>query len=278
MQVIADILEDEVEVTKDGVTATRVFKVLDVEAGTPAAMIAYAVMATGIPRRGEPHPGIAGLRADRIRARAIPETTDGFIVTVAYATPDGSGRADEPGSNFCRVSIGTSIVSVETNQDHEGNPILLNHVFRDKETGEETYTAKDQPGRVEKSTPVMVLRFERKELHSPVPDMLAYVGRVNRETLWGAGPREWLCTGISGDSPDGGITYNVTYEFQKNPDGSWDKTVFAYNPATDEIAVDAVEGKGRKTVQLYPPADFAALRLTTDESGAGGGNSVVIVG
>lgn len=262
--VVENIIADTLKWTKDGLQATRVFKVFDLT-GEPSSLIGAALLADGIPKRGQAHPGIGALFVDEVEARPIAESYDAFEVTARYVTPNNSGNGTTPEEQKTKVSIGASLQSVTTNKDFNGVAPKLTHEFIYKDAnGKEVKRTQitDQTVEVEKQVPVYVLRFERKESANPFDKMLIYLGTLNSKPIWNLAERKWMCTRLDGTSPDGGATYDVVYEFQALPEGDWDIDVFAVDNETGTVAVDAIEGKGRQRMPLYGAQDFSNLGLS----------------
>lgn len=265
-----------VELTKDGYRAVRIAKVGRLK-GDGATRLFWAINAIGVPRYGDTHPVIEGLPVSRVHATLASEgTTDIAIVTIEYFYPTGGNlhfanidEVRESGLPQLEITstVQPSTTQFATNDIGTKTQITLDYERTDPVT-QTTTPLPTQSGTVEYQLPMMVFRFSRREpADAYVGDAARdYVGKVNSVAIFGeAGIRYWMCTRIDGVSDDGGMTYNVTYEFQRHPD-SWDATVIYVDPETGQPVPDPVTDIGIKTVQIYRAVDFDRLGLTIPDA------------
>ncbi len=161
-----------------------------------------------------------------------------------------------------QIEVGTSLTQTESNLDAFGNPITLDYTFPAdyiivEKRGK---TDKDQRGMYQRLVPETTVTFRRKEYQSPLIKSTQYTGKTNLNTFLSLGSGRWLCTGIMGASDDGGLTWNVVYQFQCRPDG-WDEQIVYINPDTGRPPGDLVPGVGIKCPQRYLQIDFGGLNL-----------------
>lgn len=283
VDVTVDITDGpSVEISKDGPRATRVARVSNLPGGG-ADRLWFAINAVGVPKYGDSHPVIPGLPVSRVSAVLASEgTTDIATVTCEYFYPTGGNLhfaniediRSAPRS-MPQLEI-TSTVQPTTTQFHlddqnQYHQIVLPYT-RHPPTGASgpSQPLPLQPGNVEYQLPMMVFRFARREpADAYVGDAARdYVGTINSVAVFGeTGVHYWMCTRIDGVSDDGGKTYNVTYEFQRNPD-TWNPVVIYVDPNTQLPVTDAetlppglnvVNGIGR--FRIYRATDFNGLGL-----------------
>lgn len=271
-----------VELTKDGYRAVRVAKVSNLK-GSGAARLFWAINAQGVPKYGEFHPVISNLPVGRIHAALASEgTTDIAIVTCEYFFPTGGNLhfANVDGireSTLPQLEIVSTVQPAQTQNAYWAAPPQTEEAWgpmwlKYRELGgpdEGPHPGPDgipyqyQGGDVQYQIPMMVFRFSRREPSDAYVGDRArnFVGTLNNEPVFGDPVRTWLCTRIDGVSDDGGITYNVTYEFQYNPE-TWDPVIVFTNPETGKPVANPVWGESIRRVRVYRLADFFELGLT----------------
>ena len=261
MSVTKNIITGEsVSEGPDGFRATVVYHLTGVT-GNPEQRVASALFTAGIPQPGDPYPGIAGLRVHSRTATPITDSTTTAVKVVVQYEQLKVDQQPADSTQLPQISVGGSLNQVTTQKDVFGNQITVSHTFDQADAdGNITTTTKTQGGEVEVQVPATVFQYVRREPISPGILSLEYVGKINGSFFAGADAGKWLCTRIEGQSDDGGQTYTVTYEFQKNDDG-WDATVLYIDPDTGRPPIGLVEGEGIKTVQVYRMADFGQLNL-----------------
>ncbi len=250
-----DLIENAtVSKNEVGFEATRAFQVSGL-AGNRAARMFAAILAPGVPRRGTPHPVVPGIRADVVDATA--QDQGNALVTVRYRKLD-SDEEEEDEAAAPKITISAGLTRTRSQFDFEGKQILLQHTFN---RGTPQFRKSEpQPGFVEILIPTVSVQFSRRESVSPGRKALDNVGKVNSRLFFSFQKRHWLCTRIDGNSQDGGVTYNVLYEFQLNR-LTWDATVAYFDKERNEHPPDLVDKEGIKTVQIYEEADFGKLNL-----------------
>lgn len=266
--VIPHIVGERFWTDRDGPHAVQVAQVNGL-VGNPAVRLYSATLAPGIPRYGQYHSAIPYLPVTLVEAVYANEgTSDIAIVTITYGfvTSGTQYFLNEPGDTvetLPQVEFLTTVQPARTQFDVDGNQILVKYVIEDEvgETSEEI----TQAGSVEYMLPMETVRYMRREWRDPQAKARNYVGRINSVGVFGDPPHMWLCTHLGGPSDDGGATFNVTYEFQRNSD-SWNPTVVPTDPATGQPVVlspaDIASGLAVVQVRLLPEVDFEDLNLT----------------
>jgi len=195
-----------------------------------------ALLALDVPQRGDYHPVFTDLPVDNVRATPVADSSDMANVRIRYAYPTGAaGFINFPDETAPpQIEIVSAVVPMTTEFCYVGrgnntqqNQIVLLHVTEEDETSVPRY----QVGEVEIQVPVAIVRYRRRERKNPQDKARDYVGTVNSKGVFGDVAHMWLCTRLGGPSDDGGQSYNVTYEFQRNVD-SWDKVVVFRDPDT----------------------------------------------
>lgn len=244
--------------------------------GSPAARLYYAAMAPGMPRYGNFHPVIPFLPVSRVHANLIKGTTDQATVTINYGFPTGGDQYfinDPDDETLPQLEVLTTVQPATTQFEIDPvtgvkKQILVDYILVDDETGLETPMT--QVGSVEFMLPMETVRYMRRERDNPQEKTGNYVGRINSIGVFGDDPHMWLCSHLGGPSDDGGASFNVTYEFQKNPD-SWDPFITPTDPVTGQLRVvtaqDLALPNGPRKVRILPTADFWELNLTLPEAG-----------
>lgn len=247
----------------------------------------------GVPKYGELHPFKPYLRCLDIDAafeisEGIP-STDIARYTCHYRLSLFQGT---------RVSGRTSLVTIQSSFDLEGDPIIVSHTFKDtfltpekipsvgaayrggevvavraisepskdpRDEGKPSVTGYEidvqQSGTVSRQFATSVLRAQRKEYAAPSSVQRSFVGRVSSNRFWGDDPGVWLCSAIDWDIGSDAL-FDVSYEFVQAPtDELWQKVVVLVDGHTGAPARDLVPGEGVKTVTVVGEADFSRMNL-----------------
>lgn len=253
---VKDIIEGaSVSRTPEGINATRIFQVSELS-GNPTAILFNALITSGIPQLGDPHPSVPNVNA--VDFNVTPNGEKQAIVSVIYKPPIFENKVSSD-AEVTQIEVGSTVQSVETNFDVDGNELVVEH----KELAG-TVLAEDaikpQLATVEKQIPMTLLRLSRRELGDPLFKSRTFVGTVNDKPFINDPAKFWLCTGIQGANIDGGKNYNVVYEFQRNPD-TWGTRIIVINSETGRPPTPLVEGEGFKDVEVYETTDFNQLNL-----------------
>lgn len=263
-----------VTIDQDGPHATRVARVFGLR-GTPSARLWYATQAPGVPRYGDHHPWIEFLPVSRVHAVLASEgTTDIATVTIDYGfSPGGIGSPtyfdNEPSETALPQVEVLTTVQPATTQFELGIAGDKRQIVVSKMVNVEDEAETEQAGSVEFQLPMETVRYMRREVQNPQGKARLYVGTINSTGVFNDGPHYWMCTRLDGMSDDGGATFNVTYEFQRNPD-TWDPTVIFTDPETGKPAVltqnEINLGNAVKQVTIYRQTNFWLLNLTLPEA------------
>lgn len=249
--------------TEAGIAFTRVATVTGVTGSGPAQFI-NALAVAGIPRMGEMLPGWA---TARVTARKpIPKAEGTFQIDIEYTD---TGVTDDPEEQTIR--IGTSLQSVETNVDVNGNLMMVE------------YRGQSQAKTITLPQPHSTIVVSRTETENPGRESREYVGKVNTQggfNLAGANEpeRSWRCNRIEGTSTDKGRTWAVEREFEyaepvqdywdeQRP--GWDETLVYTDPETGLVPDDVADGTAREEMvnaiqnfQVRKEKNFNDLHLT----------------
>lgn len=255
-------------VDRDGPHAIQVAQVVGLT-GNPAVRLYRAMLAPGIPRYGEYHPAVPFLPVSNVEAvYADKGTSDIAIVTITFGFAAGGTQyfTNEPGDTLAtlpQLEVLTTVQPART--EFEFDPasggrkqIIVSNFVEDPETG--TSMEVTQTGSVEFMLPMETVRYMRRELYNPQSKSRLYLGHINSHSVFGDPPHWWLCSHLGGPTDDGGASYNVTYEFQRNSD-SWNPVLVPTNPETGKPHI-LVEGEIARQPRILPEADFWELNLT----------------
>lgn len=265
MDVKGDIIESgELVQTRDGLTVRRLFEVTALT-GAPSAMVGAALSDPRIPRRGTPHPTIPGMIADEIAVQTVGPFAVRITVNYISYTIATKFRREEPGQDpqgTIRYNYGTS--RAVTQFDRDGRQISLTHTYERTDTdGNVIRTTETQGVEIEIEVPIGGFEIQREETRYRRELADRFRGTVNKSRIWGYAPRTLLCTGIPGESTNGGQSWTVSYLFEYRRE-TWDATVAFIGP--DGVpAPGLIEGEGVKTVRAYPETDFRELGLIVPE-------------
>ena len=226
-------------------------------AGSGLAVMTNALNASGIPRMGQTLAGFEGL----VCTEQAPDAQGGGVVNVRCRF-ERIGYEDatvDEGPGQARIRVGSSLQQVTTSKDVDGGQIAVQ--WPDKP---------DQGGTVTVGRPHTVIHVLRREYGSPLVNSKAYVGKTNLPNQFRLGGpcavNTWRCNSISGDSSDGGRTYDVEYEFEYAPEG-WDQTVEYTDSETGKLpdgwsGLNAAEKAGAShAVPCYHLTSFNHLRF-----------------
>lgn len=259
--VASDLIEhNRVSLSASGLEAIKGFYVTTTAGETPFQILQDA----STPDYGDAHPDTGGsgefppIYAVEFDLSPIERQSGQYLLIVTYRDPDPAERAPSTSADDAIMTIGSTVVPVRTNYDKNGDPIIV--TLSTLPAAEQ-----DQIAEVETQIPVMTLTYRRRESAHPATKTKANVGYVNSVAL-GSGffpVRTLLCTGIHGETQDGGTTYLVTYEFQYNPD-TWDATSVYIDPNTDRPHVEVSLSSpvdGVSVDEVLPTVDFSSLNL-----------------
>lgn len=249
--------------TENGYESVQTFKLKDVP-GTGEAQEFNALQDAEIPQFGQPHSTIPDIQ---VTSRSAAGIDNGLMaVEITYARPSFSQAIVPSGggesASDALISIGAALSSVESNFDIKKNPLIVTFTgtVQDDEGNETEVVSEEQIATASVQIPQTVLQFSRRERSHPARKSQEFVGTVNftHVGIWGTGTL--LCTRIDGVSNDNGLSFDVSYEFQYNPDG-WTQDISWIDPQTDRPPVSARLGNGITTFEFYREEEFQFLNL-----------------
>lgn len=260
MPVVQDLIDQGSveENNEDGYSAMRTFLVTDVD-GQASNKMALAIVQSGIPAVLDPHPSFTGLFCLSRVCEPVRGSTTSFRVTCRY----GSLPQSQGSPNYTQVTYGATVQSEETNKDKDGNVMEIpTWKANDPDVaGNPQKTHEKQPGLVQKQFPQITMTFRKKETTPPMQKAYDYTGYINSVSFNGFPAETVLCTGIRGDSPDSGKTWDVVYEFACNL-RTWKAEVAWVDPITNLPSKLATEQNGGiKKFDIYKAKDFNQLNL-----------------
>ena len=277
IEVTGDIVEgSSYKKTANGLEFVRKIGVSGITTGSAWARMQLAVEYSGAVEgeRFRPEPGMPMSICKSVGAEP-QDSNDTFLVTATYGPTDMASE-DEPELE-AQVAVTTSTAQETTNRDWEGKFVVLEHPGQ---------AVTKQTGTMSVLVPRTSISIKRLESDSPLERSKEFTGKVNAEnwTVDGSAPaRTWLCSAISGNSNDGGATFEVTYDFLYRPNTSiwydgeenptavagWDQVITFTDPETGKIPDDVIdEDTGKiliatavQVVQVYEVINFNELDL-----------------
>jgi len=164
------------------------------------------------------------------------------------------------------VEVGASVIAQETNKDKDGNEMFLSHIYPEGYQRSPHDTPLSAPSEADVQghmATVMwpqvtwsVNRIESISKADLKTKAKTYVGKVNNDTWDGCAAGTVLCTRIQGRSTDGGVHFNIVYEYEYREE-TWDHTALYIRdngkppPETDANSL--------KVYRIQPEADFSSL-------------------
>lgn len=288
-----NVIEDQSLVLDENGGSVVTAHVLDDVPGGGDAMLWNAVLDARIPRYGQPHPVVPGLRVTNIAATALD--IDKAKVTVTYSRPasdedtpyepDTGPAADPEGRGT--MSLSATVQDVETQRALDGAALLVLYTGElTDEDGNPVEVENDpQVATVTVGRPMAVVTFTRKETASPISNAMVFVGAINSGRLGIFPPQTLLCSRIDATTSDDGLTFDVSYEFQFNRE-TWTAFIAYIDPETgqppadiDQVPFPAEEfpgdrfpslnalGNGTAVYDIYPQRDFGVLNLPWQSGG-----------
>jgi hypothetical protein len=271
LEVVEDLIKGSTSQSlSSGWTSTRVFFASDVT-GNPDAIGYEAISNGAVPRVGEPHPTIPLLIVDTVGSK--PEGARQVEITITYKPMSSGGGTDPDEESQTQMSVGGSVQSVQTNKHIVKNKgkkdseekIILEYIYPDNLSpeGKPKGFIYKSVGTISKQVPNIVVTFSRTESNNPLAKTIKYQSKLNAKPFLNEKEGYWMCTNLSGSSNDGGLTYQVNYEFTRS-EGGWSTTVAFADERTGKIPEDVGEKgneKALQTVVTQEKIDFNNLRL-----------------
>lgn len=209
----------------------------------------------------ERNPEVVGPNTVRVRLQyrqlsgiAPPSTSN---ATNAINTSN-SHVSIEGGASCIQISVNRAYISVNgANTTNSEVPIYVSWT---DPADEEVH---EQGGFVPAMQPQLTKAFTRTENTEPLNTARSFVGKINVGP-WSGDPAasngEWLCTGITWRSDDGGLTYGVNYGFQYR-NGGWAEWCVYSDPATGRPPASVTTANGMTLCFPYNTANFETLGL-----------------
>jgi len=220
--------------------------------GQPAGRLYAALIASALPRQGDPHPTIPGIVVTELQAE--PVDVDRARVTITYGAPAGGNTTPGASAGVVSVEVISDTVSEETQTDQEGNLLWNTYWSWASQSGLPQWegvfgvlisTRRALKAQVER--PRLGVRITQVTTADP-KSLVQFLGTLNRERWSGFEPKTWLCSGLNATSNADG-TWRVVWEFSYNPKG-WQLVdvieIGGFNPT------NVTEGNGIAHHDVYP--------------------------
>ncbi len=265
-----------------GASAQEFYLVEEIEGSSALHRLQSATLAPGIPKRGVLHP-LLRVPVETVRARflgdAFPTTA---VVEVTYGLVQGGGgfNNDPDDANAIpQLEILSTLQPVTTEFDVSGKTLAISNyrkpIFDDSDPPEivalETEFQPPQGASVEVVKDLTTIIARRRERVSPGLGITrTHNNGINNDTVFGDAKAMWHVN-IAGRTDDGGDTWNVVYEFQRNWPDSWHTVIVWTDPDTGLPGAGTTRppnpttpgstGNGSKVTRHYRLVNFRELLL-----------------
>ncbi len=255
----------------DGFEITEAY-MIEGMGGNPQDKTYIALTAPDVPQLGDPHQGSATAVLSCVsQSVSFKGPTQAKVVCTfriprvdAGEPPAGDTGAIDEIVDLGTISVGATAASRESFEDIKGTRMVVSHnVEKDDGAGGTTTELVEQVRSASVTEPQTVLRVTRLEIGSPDVKAREFVGTVNNKPIGRLDSvGVWLCTRIDGTSNDGGKTYSVTYEFQRNrlPWGFLAQFIDA-DTGLPILKADLNTGKEDQFYETYVKTDFSKLGI-----------------
>lgn len=247
--------------TSAGVEATRIAHLTEIS-GRPDARAQSALGAPGLPRYGDPHPSIPGLRLVDILLSALDVRQWQATLVYRVPSPDELVHAEAPGT-VLNVEWFSANVTVDRLFDADGN-----RMFHWYAGNPESISVTGGNVKVIRSnTRQLGVKGERADVQIPsvgvrvlmteatdVRPRRRFIGTTNSSYWSGDPPETWLFSGVAGRLEQG--RWLNTYELIYRVDGWRLESVIEFNGAPPS---DATEGNGITHFKVYESVNFGGL-------------------
>ena len=284
-EVTKDVLLGQPSVTlsnSSGTSAQEFYLATDIKGVTALERLHGATILPGIPKLGTLHPSL-NVPVASVRARFIgPDFVTEAIVEVNYGLVQGGGGfendPDDVGAQP-QLEILSTLQPVTTPFDVNGASLIIkNYLKFPRDANNDIVQGppelmKPQYGEVEVTKDFYTIIARRRERISPgVIKAPTFTNTINLDEVFGDVKAMWKCA-IGGTTDDGGDTWNVVYEFQRNWPDSWHSVFVWRDPETGLPGVDVTvpntpdaitpgsTGNGSKVAQNYRWSFFRNLQL-----------------
>jgi len=238
MSVISDIIRGSGgHVTRTGYQFERIYVVSQLT-GDAESILVNALLTSGVPRVGDPHPTIYYCYVEEVSVE--PESSTIVRVRVVYKNP--SPRVGVSGKT---IEYNSSRSSKTTDKDKDDNVLTVTYNSESHRHG-----SIDVPN-TERSIIVTFITTD-----DPESDIDTFDGTVNSGSWHGRDARCWFCV-ASARSSNNGVTWEVRYEFYLNR-MTWDR-LLEYYDKEGKIPDDATETNGRTFARCIPESNFIGL-------------------
>ncbi len=259
-------------INSSGISAIRswrvVFSPAELASSPPAGRLKVALELVG-EVRGKEHPYESLLPA--ADGSAVFEQNDPGIVVVTwrYQVEGGSSPGVIGGE---RVEIGSTVQSIQTHRDFQGNVITVSYIpVATDANPEPAFDIQGGTVTVQKALTTLTISRRETPTFNSIPILSksrTFKSTINSVTFQGGGPRTWICAHLDANTTDGGATFDVQYGFIHNPE-TWDALV-VYRGADGKVPGDVDDGRhntvanpsgASRLVQVYQDLPFAVLGL-----------------
>lgn len=277
-----DLLDGSTSVTRSnsaGMSATIVHRVSGLQGASQIQRLNAATLAPGIPQPGSVD-SILGVPVESVRAQFIGKNfeTEAYV-TVVYGLVQGGGGFDNDPDDLNalpQIEILSTLQPVTTQFDVNGAVLVIDNyskpIFDPADPQGDPIGQEPQPsqsGEVESTVDMYTIIARRRERISPgVVKAPTYTNTINADQIFGDPKHFWKCA-IGGSTDDGGASWNVVYEFQRNTD-TWNIVIVWRDPETGLPGAGVTRpsnmnpgstGNGSKVAQMLPATNFRGLEL-----------------
>ncbi len=263
-----------------GVSAQEFYHVTELEGSSALQRLQSATLAPGIPKRGVMHL-LLRVPVESVRARFVGEGLwENALVEVNYGLVQGGGGfdndPDDPGA-APQIEIISTKQPVTTQFDSGGKLLsIIGYQQFPRDADSEIVAGPPevkppQHGTMEVIQDMTTIVARRRERLSPgVGVTRTHNNAINSDRVFGDPKHIWHVN-ISGTTDDGGATWNVVYEFQRNSPLTWNAVILWTDPETGFPGADVElppnptdpgsNANGSIVVRLYRNLAFRELQL-----------------
>jgi len=248
---IVDIIDGAaVESTLEGFKAERVFFLTEL-GGSNTGRLYQALIAQGIPRVGDPHPDIPGIKVLSVKSEPLERQPNQARVQVTYGVEETKTDPESEANGITSIEVDATALAEETQVDINGE--FMVNKYTSWQTGG-SFLQACIPVRVSVYRPQMTVRIKQKAQSLPKAKIQQYLGTVNADPWSGYPAGTWLCTALNASFSKG--RWDIDYNFIYRENG-WQ--VVDLIQINGRIPEDVSEGNGIARFNVYRAVPWSQI-------------------